>query len=85
MPRARHTDLIARRNEGVRTLAVSPRGKAAGDKIMHKDAASDDRGPERDLVAESFRARLHDQVAHGAEDGAGRENRQTVAADQAQR
>jgi hypothetical protein len=34
MPRARHTDLIARRNEDVRTLAVSPRGNAAGDEIM---------------------------------------------------
>ena len=51
---------------------------------MHKDAADDDRGPERQLVAESFCARLHD-LAHGAQDGAGRENRQTVAADQAQR
>jgi hypothetical protein len=51
---------------------------------MHKDAADDDRGPERHLVAESFRARLYD-LAHGAQDGAGRENRQTVAADQAQR
>ena len=30
------------------------RGKAAGDKIMHKDAADDDRGPERHLVAKSF-------------------------------
>ena len=47
MPRARHTDLIARRNEDVRTLAISPRGKAAGDEKMHKDAAGDDRGPER--------------------------------------
>jgi len=54
MPRARHTDLIARRNEDVRTLAISPRGKAAGDEKMHKDAAGDDRGPERHLVAESF-------------------------------
>jgi hypothetical protein len=34
--------------------SVSPRGKAAGDEIMHKDAANDDRGPERHLVAESF-------------------------------
>jgi hypothetical protein len=33
---------------------ISPRGKAAGDKIMHKDAADDDRGPERHLVAKSF-------------------------------
>jgi hypothetical protein len=33
---------------------VSPRGKAAGDEIMHKDAADDDRRPERHLVAESF-------------------------------
>src|SRR5437016_13731370 len=48
MPRARHTDLIARRNE------EAPRGKAAGDEKMHKDAAGDDRGPERHLVAESF-------------------------------
>jgi len=54
MPRARHTDLIARHSEDVRTLAISPRGKAAGDEIMHKDAAGDDRGPERHLVAESF-------------------------------
>jgi hypothetical protein len=29
----------------------SPSGKAAGDEIMHKDAADDDRGPERHLVA----------------------------------
>jgi hypothetical protein len=35
------------------TLAISPRGKAACDEIMHKDAAGDDRGPERHLVAES--------------------------------
>ena len=33
---------------------ISPRGKAAGDKIMHKDADDDDRGPERHLVAKSF-------------------------------
>jgi hypothetical protein len=52
MPRARHTDLIARRDEDVRTLAVSPRGKAAGDEIMHKDAAGHDRGPERHLASE---------------------------------
>jgi hypothetical protein len=34
--------------------SVSPCGKAAGDEIMHKDAANDCRGPERHLVAESF-------------------------------
>jgi len=51
---------------------------------MHKDAADDDRGPERHLMAESFWARLHD-LAHGGQNGAGGENRQTVAADQAQR
>jgi hypothetical protein len=33
---------------------VSPRGKPAGDEIMDKDAADDDRGPERQMVAESF-------------------------------
>ena len=36
------------------TLAISPRGKAACDEIMQKDAAGDDRGPESHLVAESF-------------------------------
>jgi hypothetical protein len=34
--------------------------------------------------ATSWLARLYD-LAHGAQDGAGRENRQTVTADQAQR
>ena len=34
--------------------SISPRGKSAGDEIMYKDAAADDRGPEHDLVAESF-------------------------------
>jgi hypothetical protein len=34
---------FSRTHEDVRTLAVSPRGKAAGDEIMH-DAAGDDRG-----------------------------------------
>jgi hypothetical protein len=33
---------------------VSPRGKAAGNEIMHKDAAEDDGGPERQRVAEIF-------------------------------
>jgi hypothetical protein len=36
------------------TLAISPRGKDACDEIMQKDAAGDDRGPERHLVVESF-------------------------------
>jgi hypothetical protein len=74
MPRARHTDLIARRNEDVRTLAVSPRGKAAGDEIMHKDAAGHDRGPERHLASERVST-----ITSPAQDGAGRENRQTVS------
>src|SRR5262249_56128566 len=42
------------------------------------------RDPEPQLVAESSRARLH-EFAHGAEHSAGRENRQPVAAHQAQR
>src|SRR5262249_44610353 len=62
---------------------VSPRGEAASDEIVHEDAADDDRDPEPQLVAESFCARLH-ELAHGAEHSAGRENRQTVAAHQAQ-
>src|SRR5437016_182114 len=36
------------------TPAISPRGKAACDEIMQKDAAGDDRGPERHLVVESL-------------------------------
>jgi hypothetical protein len=36
------------------TLAISPRGKAVCDEIMQKDAAGDDRGPERHLMVESL-------------------------------
>ena len=50
--RERQTTLRRVRMRG--TLAISQRGKAACDEIMHKDAANDDRGPERHLVAESF-------------------------------
>jgi hypothetical protein len=48
-----HSQLLIRSRTGdVRTLAVSPRRKAAGDEIMHKDAAGHDRGPERHLASE---------------------------------